>query len=252
MKEIWKDIAGYEGLYRISNKGNVLSLNAYGHGLIRPLKSRKNVFGYLTVVLRKNKKAKYTGVHILVAKAFIPNPDNKPQVNHLDGNKENNSVDNLEWATCKENINHAINTGLRGRLTYDVPKGSLNKNSKPILQYDTKGNFIKKWDCQSDAARFYNCDPSRIVNCAKGRDRSCKGFVWRFLDGQVQSKIELSFNGKAAHKIVQKAADGTILNEWSDYRTAANDIGCNISSIYDWCQGTYKPKNGYIWECIYL
>lgn len=252
MKEIWKDVVGYEGLYRVSNKGNIISLNAYHHGLIRPLKPRVNKCGYHTVSLRHNGKSIFTSVHIIVAKAFIPNPDNKPQVNHIDGNKSNNTVNNLEWVTSKENINHAINTGLRGRLTYIVPSGAANKNSKPIIQYDKNGDFVKKWDCQSDAARFYNCHPSRIINCAKGRDRSCKGFIWRYFDDPIPLKIEVPFNSKAPHKIVQKSPDGTIINEWNTYRAAAKEIGCNMSSVYCWCQGTQKPKNDYIWECVYL
>ena len=120
MKEIWKDIKGYEGLYQVSNLGRVKSLErkvlrSDGTSLAiseRILKLGKNARGYLSVQLCANGIVKCFRVYRLVAQAFIPNPDNKPQVNHIDGNKQNNRADNLEWATRSENMQHAYKTGL--------------------------------------------------------------------------------------------------------------------------------------------
>lgn len=120
MEEIWRDIEGYEGHYQVSNLGRVKSLERYmngrngGKSLLkeRILKPIKNNRGYLNVNLSKNRKRKNANIHRLVAKAFIPNPDNKPEVNHVDTNKKNNRADNLEWATTKENIRHAWEKGL--------------------------------------------------------------------------------------------------------------------------------------------
>lgn len=107
--EEWRDVKGYEGLYQVSNLGRARSFhNQYG----RVLKPIRTTDGYSQVTLSKNGKLKATRLHILVAQAFIPNPENKPQVNHIDGNRANCHVDNLEWATSKENIQHAYKIGL--------------------------------------------------------------------------------------------------------------------------------------------
>lgn len=119
MEEIWRDVEGYKGYYQVSNLGNVLSLERTittkrGYEFkckaktLQPTKAR----GYQTLRLRKNQKYKSFLVHRLVAIAFLPNPEGKKEVNHIDGNKENNRLDNLEWATHQENLIHAYANGL--------------------------------------------------------------------------------------------------------------------------------------------
>jgi hypothetical protein len=122
MEEKWKDIKGYEGLYQVSNLGNVKSLNYRSAGKEHLISPGTDRGGYNILVLCKGKKAKSFKVHRLVANAFIPNPKNKEQVNHKDGNKQNNKVDNLEWCTCKENMHHAWKTGLYKGGIMDVNK----------------------------------------------------------------------------------------------------------------------------------
>lgn len=132
MNEIWKDVVGWEGLYEVSNMGNVRSVDRYlGHpksptGAFRKGKmliprSKK----YADIHLWKNSKYVSTHVHRLVALAFIPNPENKPEVNHMDGNRLNNNVNNLEWVTKQENMEHAIRLGLM-----PDQKGVNNNNYK--------------------------------------------------------------------------------------------------------------------------
>lgn len=121
MKEIWKNINGYEGFYCVSNMGRVKSVKRLirrNDGTIQ--KTRSHILrlhqtgnGYYQVQLSKNNKSKYLLVHRLVAEAFLSNPENKKQVNHKDGNKKNNNVDNLEWMTCSENALHAFSNNLR-------------------------------------------------------------------------------------------------------------------------------------------
>jgi len=130
--EIWKEIKGYEGLYQVSDYGRVKSLSHINNlGRLRPeciLGNRLSDRGYHTAVLYNNGKPKSFRVHQLVAKAFIDNPFNKPHVNHLDGIKSNNFVDNLEWVTISENQKHAFKNGLN-KVTCD--------------RYE-KGKFISK------------------------------------------------------------------------------------------------------------
>lgn len=117
--EEWRDIEGYEGLYQVSNLGRVKSLKPrYKNKII--LKQEINHFGYLQICLSNPRKTHK--VHRLVAQAFIPNPENKPQVNHIDGNKLNNKVENLEWNTAHENNLHACRTGLNGGAKKNTSK----------------------------------------------------------------------------------------------------------------------------------
>lgn len=123
IEEMWKDIPGYEGYYQVSNFGQVRSVDReridklgrrlHVKGKVRKLATSQD--GYLEVDLNCNGIVKYMRVHRLVAITFIPNPENKPEVNHKDGDKKNNRMSNLEWVTTTENIRHAIQTGLKDR-----------------------------------------------------------------------------------------------------------------------------------------
>jgi hypothetical protein len=122
MAEVWKPLLGIVecgDYYEVSNLGNVRNI-----GTLKVLKYRRDLKGYGNVCLYYNKKSKQYGVHRLVALAFLPNPDNKPEVNHKDGIKVNNLVTNLEWATPRENIRHAMDNGL-----IDIPKGMERPNA---------------------------------------------------------------------------------------------------------------------------
>lgn len=113
MKEEWKDIKGYEGLYKISNLGRVKSLPKHAGRSYRKERILKNSIdkdGYIKVTLCKNNKTSFLSIHRLLAIAFIPNPNNFPQINHKDENKQNNNLNNLEWCTCKYNINYGTRT----------------------------------------------------------------------------------------------------------------------------------------------
>ena len=181
MEEVWKDIPGYEGRYFASNFGRIKSRNIQ-HKQDYILSQINGRGGYLIINIIENGKHVQHSVHQLVASAFIPNPENKPQVNHIDGDKKNNRVDNLEWVTAKENVAHAIRTGLANHHGMKGKFGALNHCSKPVFQFSKSGELIKRWDCISEAARFYNHKPCQIINVCAGRLKTCAGFIWRYTD----------------------------------------------------------------------
>lgn len=150
MKEIWKDIKGYNGLYQISNLGNVRSLSKYSktNGKI----TKKLLFGYYYVYLFNCKKQDSKRVNRLIAEAFIHNPLNKKEVNHINGNKLDNRVENLEWTTRKENMQHAFRKGLV-KNNYKSVRAMSDANKRPILQYDLNGNFIKEYSSILEASK---------------------------------------------------------------------------------------------------
>ena len=192
-QEIFKEIYGYEGLYQISNLGTVKSsdrqrLGKGGCIRICPgkiLKPKINNRGYYQIdLVDKNNICTRFLIHRLVAQAFIDNPNNYNCVNHIDCNKLNNNVNNLEWCTKEYNTSVAWKDG-----QIKMPKGKNNKmygkygkdanKSKPIYQYDLQGNFIKKWDSQKDVERELGFRQNCISNCALGRCKSSYGYVWR-------------------------------------------------------------------------
>ena len=189
--EIWKDIKNYEGLYQISNLGNVRSLDRYVRSGImnnqnnnskvlkkgKILKPRVNYKGYCLISLSKDNKQKNKSIHRLVAETFILNPDNKPQVNHINGIKTDNKVENLEWCNNSENQIHANRTGLqKNRILI-----TKQKFSKPIVQYDLKGNKIKKYDSLQEASQCLKIDKRYISACATGKTKSSGGYIWKYV-----------------------------------------------------------------------
>ncbi len=151
-KEIWKDIEGFEGRYAVSTFGNVKSLKFAGRVGERNLKPGIGSTKYYLVSLIKNKKGHTKKVHRLVGLAFIPNPENKPQLNHLDGNKLNNHVSNLEWATNQENCQHAFDTGLNKIYPHQIDlliKRTIERCSIKVI--DSSNGKI--YNSVKDAAR---------------------------------------------------------------------------------------------------
>ena len=149
-----KDIKGYEGLYAVTSCGKVWSYK--NKKFLKPIADR---YGYLRVALCKDNEKKKYMIHRLVAEAYIPNPDNLPQVDHIDNDKTHNYVNNLQWITNKDN--------------------SRKSNNKPILQFDLDGNLIREWDCASDVGKEVQ---SHICKCLKGKLKSAYGYTWKYKD----------------------------------------------------------------------
>ena len=190
MEEIWKDIKGYEGLYQVSNLGRISSNTGYikrKDGRLffkegRILKNTSSGVGYYQVKLCKDAIKINIRNHRAVAEAFIPNPENKPEVNHIDGNKQNNRVDNLEWCSYNENLKHAYNNKLRQVTELQKEAASKNgkKSSKTTLQYDKNGKFVAEWESASEAARNLGYSVSNICNCCIYKRKTAGGYIWRY------------------------------------------------------------------------
>lgn len=166
MKEVWRDAPGYEGLYQVSNLGRIKSLQ---NGKAKILRLLKNSKGYLRVCL-SNENRKYIRVHRLIAFAFIPNPENKPQINHKNGIKTDNRIENLEWITCSDNHKHAFKIGLK----------TNNHLKKPVIQYDLQDNKIAEYSSLANAYRATGAHPTNISDVCNGIRNKAAEYKWRF------------------------------------------------------------------------
>lgn len=176
MKEIWRDIPGYEDWYEVSNLGRVKSIDKR-----KILKTDIGKKGYERVGLTKDFKRKTFNVHKLVALAFIDNPLNKPQINHINGIKTDNRVKNLEWCTAKENVIHAVKNGLKV-----AKKGFECTSSKSVEQYDFKGNLIKVYGSINEAERETGVKHQSIISNLKGRYKKAGNFVWKYRESMLK------------------------------------------------------------------
>ena len=175
--EIWKDVAGYEGLYQVSSEGRVKSLERKvpkgdGERTVkeRILKPSDDCRGYLRVDLRDGDKQKHFKVHRLVCEAFHENPDNKPQVNHINEIKTDNRASNLEWATARENSNFGTRNERLGKA-----------QSKPVAQYAQDGELIKIWPSAREFERQTGFSHGYICNSANGKRKQAYGFIWKYV-----------------------------------------------------------------------
>lgn len=176
MEEIWKDIEGYEGKYQVSNLGNVRSLGYRNSKIVRNLQPKLNA-NYLFVHLRKQGVSKFPMVHRLVAKAFIPNPNNYPEVNHKDEDKHNNCVNNLEWCTRTHNITYGT---IVGRIKETKKKLHRRCAEREVAQYDKLGNLISIYPSIIYASKVLGISPSCIGGCCRGTSKTYKGFIWKY------------------------------------------------------------------------
>lgn len=191
MEEIWKDIKGYEGLYQVSNLGRIKSLQRitvgkkYGiHKLKEKILKEGKCGKYNIVILRKNGKNKTLYVHRLVAKTFINNSNNYPEINHKDGNTTNNNKENLEWCNRSYNIKHSY-TVLKRKKSIQGLNKYVENHKRKVNQYDLNDNFIKTWGSISDAEKFLNITSiGKICECCQHKNgrKSAFGYKWKYVD----------------------------------------------------------------------
>lgn len=173
-QEVWTDVIGYNGLYEVSNWGNVRTSKRQGTkgGLLNTTITK---YGYKRIMLYKKGKYKNYFIHRLVAKHFIPNPQKYPFVNHKDENKTNNHVDNLEWCTARYNLNY----GTHNKKISETLKGRRIKPVVAVVAKNIMNGNIMHFDSISDAERKGFCH-SNIIACCKGRRSKYKGYYWTY------------------------------------------------------------------------
>ena len=171
-----KPIKGYEGLYKVTSEGNVFSVRSN-----MELSPTLDKDGYCKVSLSFKNNRKSYRVHRLVAFAFIDNPEDKPQVNHINGIKSDNRPENLEWVTSSENLIHKYRV-LKVVSPLLGKKGELSIHSKPVVKLSKEGVFIEKYACQREAVIKNNGNFGHISSCCQGKRKTHLGFVWMFLD----------------------------------------------------------------------
>lgn len=169
--EIWKDIKGYDGIYKVSNLGRIKSIR--NNKILKLYKNKKN--NYISVHFSLKNKQKNIRVHRLVAQAFIPNMLNKPYINHKDGNKQNNNANNLEWCTQKENVQHAIN--ILGR---DYSKGIEKMHLKNYVKVRREDGKI--YNSIKEAKKDIGNMNAHIVEVCQGKLKKTCGYSWSYVE----------------------------------------------------------------------
>jgi hypothetical protein len=180
MNEVWKDIKGFEGMYKISNFGNVKSTKRRGSkgGIVKPCIM---TCGYLRLYLHKGNIRKHKLLHRLIADAFIPNPQNKPFVDHINTIRTDNRIENLRWSTCDENNNNPlskIKASAHNAKTLKGMLGVLHPKSKSVYQFDLNGNLIRKYGSGLEAERCCQIFASNISAVCRGKQKTAGGYKW--------------------------------------------------------------------------
>lgn len=246
--EVWKPIKGYEGLYEVSNKGRVKSLNYCGWNVIRIMENKPSKGNYIRVKLRKNNKPKTFFVHRLVYEAFygdlpkyehtgVGNGSKMIVINHKDENPHNNNIENLEVLSHTENINYG--TALLRRCESQKNK----RNSKKVYQYTTDGKLVKIWpstmECNRNGFNFKN-----VAACCVGKRKHCNGFIWSYTPLNKEQCCSLkTYNDYA---IYQYTKEGELIKIWENAGECERN-GYNKVCVCRCCKGKQHLHKGYIW-----
>ena len=234
LKTMWKKFIyeGQETDYSVSTEGEVRK------DTTNYILSQSSQQDYKFVGLIINGKQKRMRVHRMVALTFIDNPDNKPYVNHIKGNRSDNNVENLEWVTPSENTQHAVDTGL-----------FKSGRARAVVQYNLNGEQMATFESASEAARQTGGSQSKITMCCRRQRDSANDYQWRYYDDiQDVQKIEKKFiTGK---KVAQCDEEGNILKIYPSFKEAARAVNGTSSAISRVCSGTNIRHKGYKWKLV--
>lgn len=256
-EEIWKDIEGFEGERQVSNLGRVKRL-AYSHPLGNHMAHRPEKIasyhrysnGYLYVCFKINNKRYKKLVHRLVAKAFIPNPDNLPYVIHIDKDKTNNKVSNLKWSSMEE----AIQRSPRKKIDPEYEKFLIelrkaNVYKKSVLQYDLDRNFIREWDSYKEILKIYKKHSYNINRCCLHLQKSSNGYIWEFKyfdDCYMYWYDKIKRKNMNFFNVLQYNKDGEFIREWK--RKELEDNGYDYFALRRFTIYGNRPYKHYIWR----
>ena len=223
---------GIETPYSVSTEGLVRK-DATNYILSQ---SSQQDYRFVTLLLTEGQKR--MRVHRMVAETFIENPDNKPYVNHINGNRSDNNVENLEWVTPSENTKHAVETGL-----------FQSGRAKAVIQYNLNGEQMATFESASEAARQTGSSQSKITMCCRRQRQTANDYQWRYYDDiQDVQKIEKKFiTGK---QVAQCDEDGNILAIFPSFKEAAKAVNGTSSAISRVCSGTNIRHKGYKWKLV--
>lgn len=246
MDEIWKDVVGYEGLYRVSNMGRVISLPKLKKTPTTTFYTKERFAnasfskgGYLRVSLSKNGKAKRVFLHRIVANAFLGVND-KMTINHIDEDKTNNKAENLEYMTLSDNIRYGGGTK-RSSLSR---KKSDKVRKTPVNQYSLEGVFIRRYKSINEAKELNGFKKENISLCCCRKRNQSNGFIWRY-DGDKDVSYHKNNNAKT---VIQYDLNGERINEYSSAKEASIHTKTSRKDISNCCNGHLKKANGYIWK----
>lgn len=258
MEEIWRPVKDYEGYYEVSNMGNVRSIDRVverGKGFTRrksKILTTRKIGGYICVGLTKKGIQKQKRVHRLIAQAFIPNPENKPCIDHINTIKTDNRIENLKWVTYKENAQNPITAARCRSNTYtkEVIKKALETKKrnqkkrapKTVYQFDKKGNFIAEYYSGAEASRITGIDHGGIIDACNGKAKTAGGYFWGYDKDKIEIK-ELPVTGNA-RKMVVFDKNWNIIKEFGSIADASRFTGKSITHIIR-ATKTKTPKGKY-------
>lgn len=251
----WKWIKGYEGLYKVFRNGVIVSedrldrFNRRVGGVMKPQKTGSKR-SYLFVPLFKDGKVKRVYVHRIVAEAFIPNPQHKPCVDHIDCNTFNNSADNLRWVTHKENMNNPIT---RQRMIdesskYVSQEGSNNPFSRRVAMYTSDGVLVGEFDSAGQIERQYGIRSASISRVCYGERSQTHGYVFRFIGEAKRKMVHRFVEQKTKRAVLQLDLNGNIIAEFPSVTKAGEAIGGFPENVSRAARGLSKSYKGYKWR----
>lgn len=257
-------MAGYEGLYEVSDMANVRSLRT--NTILKHMVIKNNPLKYEVVALFKGGKDQRFLVHRLVALAFQPNPENKPYVDHIDGDAHNNVASNLRWCTAKENRNNPItrarsSAARKGCKYSDEYKQKMSASlkgkyagenhwlSKRVIQFNRKGEFMRVWSNARDVQRELGYIDSAICGACNGKYAYAYGYIWRYYSPELMGvTIHPPKLKNEKRRVCQLSDSGEVLRVFDSVEEARRFMGLKGPGLGLCCHGKGKTAGGYKWR----